>query len=71
VEGAVRSYRDLWVWKEGMELADMCSGVTKVFPREETYGMNSQIRRAATAILANIAEGHGREIWGSSFSSYG
>jgi four helix bundle protein len=60
-DGLVRSYRDLWVWKEGMDLAEMCYGVTKAFPREEVYGMTSQIRRAATAIPANIAEGHGRE----------
>ncbi len=58
---AVRSYRDLWVWKEGMELAVMCYEVTKGFPREEVYGMTSQIRRAAASIPANIAEGQGRE----------
>ena len=34
-DGTVRSYRDLWVWKEGMELAEMCYGVTRAFPREE------------------------------------
>lgn len=60
-DGLVRSYRDLWVWKEGMDLAEMCYGVTKAFPRKEVYGMTSQIRRAATAIPANIAEGNGRE----------
>ena len=60
-DGFVRSYRDLWVWKEGMELAEMCYGVTRTFPREEVFGMTSQVRRAAAAIPANIAEGHGRE----------
>jgi four helix bundle protein len=64
-DGIVRSYRDLWVWKEGMELAEMCYRVTRTFPREEVFGMTSQVRRAATAIPANIAEGHGRENSGA------
>jgi four helix bundle protein len=59
-DGFVRSYRDLWVWKEGMELAEMCYGVTKAFPREEAFGMTSQVRRAATAIPANIAANNSR-----------
>lgn len=57
----VRSYRDLFVWREGMELAVMCYEITKSFPRGEIYGMTSQIRRAAAAIPANVAEGRGRE----------
>jgi four helix bundle protein len=61
MDGSVRSYRDLLVWKEGMELAAICYEVTKTFPREEMYGMTSQIRRAAAAVPANIAEGQGRE----------
>ena len=60
-DGFVRSYRDLWVWKEGMGLAEMGYGVTGAFPREVAFGMTSQIRRAATAIPANTAEGHGKE----------
>ena len=55
------SYRDLRVWQEGMNLAAACYQVTKVFPKEEIYGMTSQIRRSAAAIPANIAEGYGRE----------
>ena len=44
-----------------MDLAVTCYGLTKSFPREEMYGMTSQIRRAAAAIPANVAEGRGRE----------
>jgi four helix bundle protein len=44
-----------------MKLAVDCYGVTKSFPREEAFGMTSQIRRASVSIAANIAEGYGRE----------
>ncbi len=57
----VRSYRDLRVWAEGMDPAVACYRATRKFPREEAYGMTSQIRRAAAAVPANIAEGYGRE----------
>ncbi|PSB06470.1 diversity-generating retroelement protein bAvd family protein [Pleurocapsa sp. CCALA 161] len=56
-----QSYRDLRVWDEGMKLAQMCYQITKTFPKEEMYGMISQIRRAAASVPANIAEGYGRE----------
>jgi len=57
----IRSYRDLRVWQEGMDIAFACYQITKTFPKEEMYGMTSQIRRAAASIPANIAEGYGRE----------
>jgi four helix bundle protein len=44
-----------------MDLAEECYRATKGFPKEELFGMTSQIRRAATSIPANIAEGQGRE----------
>jgi four helix bundle protein len=56
----INSYRDLRVWQIGMDLATDCYTATKPFPREETFGLTSQIRRSAAAIPANIAEGHGR-----------
>lgn len=61
----IQSYRDLNVWREGMTLAENCYRVTKHFPREELFGMTSQIRRAAASVPANIAEGYGREAAGS------
>jgi four helix bundle protein len=57
----IQSYRELEVWRLGMDLAEECYRVTKGFPKEELFGMTSQIRRAAASIPANIAEGQGRE----------
>jgi four helix bundle protein len=55
------SYRDLRVWQDSMALAESCYLLTRGFPREEAFGLTSQIRRAAASVPANIAEGHGRE----------
>ena len=60
----VESYRDLKVWRRAMALAEACYLETRDFPREEMFGLTSQIRRAATSIAANIAEGYGREQTG-------
>ena len=57
----VNSYQDLKIWQEGMQLAQDCYLMTRGFPREELFGMTSQIRRAAASIPANTAEGWGRE----------
>ncbi|MCU0567913.1 MAG: four helix bundle protein [Oculatellaceae cyanobacterium Prado106] len=59
--GKIQSYRDLEVWRQGMGLAEACYHLTQMFPKEEIYGMVSQIRRAAVSIPANIAKGYGRE----------
>jgi four helix bundle protein len=56
-----QSYRDLRVWQEAVDLAEACYRITKNFPKEEIYGMTSQIRRASVSIAANIAEGYGRK----------
>ena len=54
------SYRDLKVWKLGVELAEMVYKLTNCFPKEERYGLISQVRRAAIAVPSNISEGYGR-----------
>jgi four helix bundle protein len=60
-DSAINSYRDLRLWQDSMALAESCYRLTRGFPREEAYGLSSQIRRAAASVPANIAEGHGRE----------
>jgi four helix bundle protein len=57
----VTDYRDLHVWNEAMNLAGDIYCETRTFPREELFGMASQLRRAAASVPANIAEGFGRE----------
>lgn len=57
----IRSFRDLRVWQAGIELVRMVYEVTSEFPRNETYGLASQMQRAAVSVPSNIAEGHARE----------
>jgi len=56
----VQSYRDLVAWHKAMELVTEIYRVTKQFPKEELFGLMSQLRRAAVSIPSNIAEGKGR-----------
>ena len=56
----IRNYRDLKVWQRAMDLVSGIYEITKAFPREEMYGLTSQIRRAAVSVPSNIAEGQGR-----------
>jgi len=56
----VRSYRDLRVWREAMELVAAAYQLAGQVPDSERYGLVSQIQRAAVSVPANIAEGHGR-----------
>jgi len=57
---AVHSFRDLKVWQRAIQLSVAIYRLTKGFPREELYGLSSQIRRASVSIPSNIAEGNGR-----------
>src|SRR5713226_4916050 len=54
-------YRELIVWRKAMDLAKEVYRLVPMLPRAETYGMRSQITRAAVSIPANIAEGWSRE----------
>jgi len=55
-----RSYRELFVWKKARALAVRVYKSTEHFPKTETYGLTSQIRRAVISVVSNIAEGQGR-----------
>ena len=57
----MKNYRDLNVWKSGHAVTLAVYRQTKTFPKEELFGITSQMRRAASSIPANIAEGCGRE----------
>jgi four helix bundle protein len=59
--GVVSCYRDLRVWKGAMDLTESVYTLTRRFPKEETYGLTSQMRCAAVSLPSNIAEGHARE----------
>ena len=56
----MKSFRDLQVWEKSHQLTLAVYAATRTFPREELYGLTSQIRRACSSIPANIAEGCGR-----------
>lgn len=55
------TYRDLLIWQKSMTMVTEIYSLTKKFPREEVYGLTSQIRRSSISIPSNIAEGYGRE----------
>jgi four helix bundle protein len=61
----LQSYRDLRVWQQAMNLAVLAYGISKSLPKEEMFGLTSQIRRSSASIPANIAEGYGRENKGN------
>ena len=60
----VQSYRDLIAWQKAMDLVPAVYSCTQTFPKTETYGLVSQLRRAAVSVPSNIAEGHARQSTG-------
>lgn len=57
----MRDFKTLDIWKRGISLSKMIYVLSREFPAEEKFGLQSQIRRAATSIPINIAEGCGRD----------
>jgi four helix bundle protein len=61
----IRNYADLAAWQKAMDLAEAVYRVTAGFPKEELYGLRGQLRKAATSVPSNIAEGQGRRSDGA------
>ncbi|MBW2039666.1 MAG: four helix bundle protein [Deltaproteobacteria bacterium] len=57
----LKNYKELKVWQKAYQLCINLYKITKGFPKEERYGLTSQIRRAAVSVPSNIAEGYGRK----------
>ncbi|MFA7273976.1 MAG: four helix bundle protein [Crocinitomicaceae bacterium] len=56
----MHNYKNLRIWSEAMDVATEVYKITREFPKEEIYGLTSQLRRAAVSVPSNIAEGSGR-----------
>jgi len=65
----LKNFQDLIVWQKSMALVKQIYQYTSSFPKEEMYGLTSQMRRAAVSIPANIAEGQSRNTTGE-FSQF-
>ena len=57
----MQNFKELKVWQEGKEFAKEVYALVKLLPREETYALGDQLRRAAVSVPSNIAEGYGRQ----------
>jgi four helix bundle protein len=58
--GKIRTYRDLDIWKAGVQLVKDIYKLTEQFPKQEMYGLVSQMRRSSVSIPSNVAEGFRR-----------
>jgi four helix bundle protein len=58
---SIRSYRDLVAWQKAIALAKAVYIACESFPKNETYGLSSQVKRSVVSVAANLAEGHSRE----------
>jgi len=58
-ENKIYSFRDLKIWQKGLDITKEIYALTNKFPKEEIFGLVSQMRRAAVSIPSNIAEGRG------------
>jgi four helix bundle protein len=56
----MKTFRDLFIWQKAMTLVTNAYQITEKFPKEELFGLTSQIRRSAISLPSNIVEGYGR-----------
>ncbi len=70
MQNNIKHFSDLDVWKHGHKLVLDVYKTTKSFPREEVFGLVSQMRRAASSVTANIAEGCGRYYYKEKIKFY-
>ena len=59
-KNTIKNFTDLKVWKEGHKLVLMVYSISKSFPKEETYALSDQVKRAVVSVTSNVAEGFGR-----------
>lgn len=69
-ENKIKSFTDLFAWQKAHELAIIIYKETKFFPKEEVYGITSQIRRSTISVSSNIAEGFGRQSYKEKIQFY-
>lgn len=62
-KGKIKSFTDLFAWQEGHQLVLLIYKLTKNFPKEEIFGLISQMRRCVISITSNIAEGFSRQSY--------
>jgi len=58
--GRIGGYKDLVAWQKGMDLVEAVYRTSALFPADERFGLTSQVRRAATSVPCNVAEGYSR-----------
>ncbi len=68
--GKLKPFTDLDAWKEGHKLVIMVYQTSKGFPKDETFGLTSQMRRASVSITSNIAEGFSRQSYREKLQFY-
>lgn len=64
IESVVTNYRDLQVWRKALDWAEAIYRATSRWPRDERFGLISQVRRSALSVASNIAEGAARRTTG-------
>lgn len=58
---AIKDYKELDVWKKGIDIVDLIYGLTDKFPKEEKFGLAAHMQKTAISIPANVAEGFARQ----------